>query len=204
MVYKIGILSLSTLISVHALFSGKDPFMVHFDEFDDIITQMKSFRKELETLEQQWETEYTKNQPNSPTITCKDNQNSTTITIEHIPLMEDQKEIPVNAHVGYNKDDHANNISITIGLYKIDIQYHQEDRYLLINTTYQAEAKKEDQKIKQAQTFHYSGRKGQTVIGNLELEKVAIQADHAKNCLCITIPKAEVKSKQKKIEVTKV
>lgn len=204
MVYKIGLLNLSILISIHALCSGKDPFMVHFDEFDDIISQMKLFRKELETLEQQWETQYTKNQSNSPKISCKDNQNNTIVTIENIPLMEDQKEIPVNAQVDYNQDDHANNITLTIGAYKIDLQYHQEDRYLLINTTYQTEAKKEDKKVKQAQTFHYSSRKGQTIIGTLELENVSVQADHAKNIINITIPKVEVKSKQKKIEVTKV
>lgn len=204
MVYKIGMLSLSALISVHALCSGKDLFMVHFDEFDEIISQMKSFRKELATLEESLTTQHTKDQKNTPKINCQDDQKNTLITIEHIPLMEDQKELSVNAHVSYNKDEHPNNIAITVGAYKIDVQYHQEDGYLSIHSAYQSETKKEDKNTKQAQLFHYSARKGQPIIGSLDLENVVIEADHANNRLTITIPKTEIKSKQKKIEVTKI
>jgi hypothetical protein len=203
MAYQTLILFLTFTISIQAFFNGKDPLMVHFDEFDDIINQMQSFRKELETLEQSLTNTYTKEHKNHPTIAYAEDQKNIIMTIQNIPLTVDQKEVSVDASITYDEDDNAQSVHITAGDYKIDIFYNENDQYVGTNVMYKSSNKKEEKDAKLSQAFQYNSRKGQTISAKIEFEKLTVAADHSHNTVTVTIPKKEEKSRHKKIPIQK-
>jgi hypothetical protein len=203
MAYRTFTFFLIFTISMHAFFNGRDPFTVHFDEFDDIINQMKSFRKELKTLEQNLTDIDPKEHKNHPTVAYAEDQKNLIITIKNIPLTFEQKDISIDANISYDQDDRAQSVHLTAGDYKIDIYYNENDQYISTNIMHQSSTKKEEKDSKLSQASHYHSRKVQTIRGKMDIEKLTVVADHAHNSITVTILQKEEKSRHKKVSVSK-
>lgn len=201
---------LASPFSARSLDVGFDSFSGFFDAFDDLMKQQREMlQKTFDKVHQDWNDQMGRFQKEQMRLKVDDQDAAVVLTVDDIQLSEDGKELPVNADIVYGNKQETKELKIHAGQSKLKIRY--QDGLLDASVVMQV-VQTEDQvndakneadakKVHKSHAMQFSTRKAMSVLGELDLEKVQIEADYKNNRIMVTLPKTEVSKNHKKVLV---